>query len=576
MLNAGRFVLRVSRCPRASFTFRAFCAATLLAGNGAVVYAADASPPAATPASPVPTATPAAAPANTTVAPIPASAEGPAGGSPVPNTISQLGGGRGGRGGRGSGVTPEMTTAALAATPAIPAGPYQPTWDSVSAHQIPQWFVDAKFGISMHWGLYSVPAHGSEWYFQHMYDDAATREWHTEHYGSPDKFGYKDFIPLFTASKWDPDAWAALFKKSGAKYVMPSAEHHDGFALWDSQANKYNAFNMGPHRDLIGDLAAAVRKQGLKFGVTNHSMEHFNFVTDPGPDVPNDLHDPQWADFYSVADRSPAAHQKFLTQWVLQNYELIDKYKLDILWWDNGVNGREYDPLKLAVFAYFYNRAAQWGKDVTMDTKGNASLGGAVEDYERQSRAPTTIQTEEFEVHDSPGYRWGYLDNDTYQGLGWMIGRLVENVSKNGNFLFNIGPKADGTIPDEEVNLLLGMGEWLDVNGDAIYATRAWTTFGEGPNIEGRNRYSAQDIRFTTKGDTLYAIVMGWPDSGQVTIASLATGASSPGKVAKVEMLGHDGALDFTQDATGLTVKFPADKPCDIAYALKITGLKLK
>ncbi len=480
-------------------------------------------------------------------------------------------------------TTPEVVAAALADTPALPAGPYETTWDSVSKHPIPDWYQDGKFGISMHWGIYSVPAHGSEWYDKNMVGDKGTYAWHVQNFGTLDKFGYKDFIPLFTAAKWDPDAWAALFKKSGAKYVMPSAEHHDGFALWDSTVNKYNAKAMGPKRDLIGDLAAAVHKVGLKFGVTNHSMEHFTFVNPtaiPAEVLADlqakklDLYDPAWADFYSVADRSDAACQKFLTNWVKQNDELIDQYKLDALWWDNGVNGRIFDPLKLKVIAYFYNRATAWGKEVQMLTKGDASLGGHVEDYERQSRMPKDIQPAEFEVHDSPGHRWCYLTDDTYAGLDWGLGHLIEAVCRNGNFLLNIGPKPDGTIPDQEIALLTGMGKWLDVNGDAIYGTRAWSKAGEGDMV--MSKYTPKEIRFTTKGDTLYAIVMAWPADGSVVVTSLATGAAPAGKIAKVELLGHPGNLDFTQDADGLKVKFPADKPCDFAYALKITGLKLK
>jgi alpha-L-fucosidase len=488
------------------------------------------------------------------------------------------------RGQQGPNTTAEVVAAANKDVPAMPAGPYQPTWDSVAKHAIPDWYKDGKFGISMHWGLYSVPAHGSEWYDKNMYGDAATYAWHVQKFGPLDKFGYKDFIPLFTAKNFNADEWAALFKKSGAKYVMPSAEHHDGFALWDSAVDPYNAKAMGPKQDLIGELAAAVHKQGLKFGVTNHSMEHFTFVNPKAvpPDVlaelqakKLDLYDPAWADFYSVTDRSDAATQKFLTNWVKQNYELIDKYKLDALWWDNGVNPRVFDPLKLDVFAYFYNRAAAEGREVQLITKGNASEGGHVEDYERQSRMPRDIQTAEFEVHDSPGHRWGYLENDNYAGTGWGVGRLVEAVCRNGNFLLNIGPTADGTIPQQEVDLLLGMGKWLDVNGEAIYGTRAWTIPGEGKMV--MSHYTPEEIRFTTKGDTLYAMVMAWPQDGQVTITSLASGAATlpAGKVEKVELLGNNGPLEFSQDKDGLKVKLPAQKPGDYAYALKITGLDL-
>jgi alpha-L-fucosidase len=246
------------------------------------------------------------------------------------------------------------------------------------------------------------------------------------------------------------------------------------------------------------------------------------------------------------------------------------------LWWDNGVNSREYDPLKLKVFAYFYNRALEWGKDVTMVTKGQASLGGHVQDYERQQRAPTTIQEKPFETHDSPFQRWGYLTDAQYWNVDTVIYRLVENVCRNGNLLLNLAPRPDGTIPDEQKQLLLATGKWLDVNGEAIYGTRPWIKLGEaeGPlTLERGQRYSGKDIRFTTKGDTLYAIFMAWPGE-QAVITSLATGVAPAGKIEKIELLGHKGALEFKQDAEGLKVKMPAEKPCDYAFALKITGLK--
>jgi len=462
-----------------------------------------------------------------------------------------------------------MGAFAQATSPAAVDGPFKPTRESVSAHKPVQWYNDAKFGISMHWGLFSVPAHQSEWYVQHMYGDAAIAKWHAEHFGPQDKFGYKDFMPMFTLAKWDPDEWAQLFKDSGAKYVMPTVEHHDGFSLWDSSVNRFNAKNFGPKRDIVLEMSTAIRKQSLKFGACNHSMEHFNFIN-PMPGLKTDLYDPDWKDFYSVADRSAAARQRFNANWLAKNIELIEKYELDTLWWDNGANGRNYDPLKLQVFAHFYNRALQWGKDVQMITKGNCSLGGHVEDYERQQRGATTIQAAPFEVHDSPGSRWCYLTDDHLWPSFDVIWRIVENTSKNGNLLLNIGPKPDGTIGDDYKRLLTDAGKWLKVNGEAIYATRPWKKFGEGKSLNNNPRYTAEDIRFTTKGDALYAIFLAWPQ-GEGVVTSLGTAA---GKVSKVEMLGS-GELKFSQDEGGLKVTMPADKPCDFAYALKISGLKL-
>jgi alpha-L-fucosidase len=464
---------------------------------------------------------------------------------------------------------------AASATPAAePTGPFKPDWDSIRANYVyPEWFRDAKFGIFLHWGLYSVPAHGSEWYVLHMYNDAPTIQWHTDHFGAPDKFGYKDFIPLFKAENFHPDQWAELFRKAGAKYVMPTAEHHDGFAMWDSALTKWNAKNMGPHRDLVGDLAAAVRKQGLKFGVSNHRMEHYSFIK-PSPGLKTDLDDPEWAEFYSVANRSPEAYRKFLADWVARNKELIDKYQPDTLYFDNGVNSRDLDPQKLEVAAYYYNRAREWKKQVTILTKDAAYLAGTVKDYEREQRGPVTMQADPWEVDDSVGYRWGYLTDDDAHNSYWHVGdivwRLVENVSRNGNLLLNFGPRADGTFDDKQIALMEGIGKWLDVNGEAIYKTRPWVKFGEGAAINNRPAYTGSDIRFITNGNTLYAILMAWPGEKAV-ITSLAQA-----KITQVELLGHKGVLKFTQNAQGLTVTMPAEQPCQYAFALKISGLNLK
>jgi alpha-L-fucosidase len=464
-------------------------------------------------------------------------------------------------------TTPEIVAQAAAAGAPIPAGPIAPTWDSLkTSYTVPGWFRDAKFGIFMHWGLYAVPAHASEWYEKHMYGNPEITKWHTDKFGPPDKFGYKDFIPMFTCSNWDPNAWAKLFKQAGAKIVIPTAEHHDGFALWDSAVNPWNAKQMGPHRDLIGDLGKAVRKQGLKFGISNHGIEHFTFIQ-PTPGVSNDLYDPNWKDFYSVADRSDAACEKFLESWVAQNEELIDKYRPDILWFDNGVNDRIFDPLKLKVAAYYYNRAAKWDKNVSLSTKGYGSPGGAaylegsIMDFERSSRMPKTLTDFPWQVDEPVLYRFGYTENSSIASADGCVRLLVEATSKNGALLLNISPKGDGTIPDDQQKLLLQIGAWLHVNGEAIYATRPWKQFGEG---------GSRGIRFTTKGNNLYAISLAWPTNG-INIASLAT-TNVAGKVKSVTLLGHKGKLDFSQDEAGLKINLPAEKPCDYAWVFKITS----
>ena len=460
-------------------------------------------------------------------------------------------------------TTPEIVAQAAAAGASVPPGPFAPTWDSISTnYHLPDWFRDAKFGIFMHWGLYAVPAHASEWYEKHMYGNLPITQWHTEHFGAPDKFGYKDFIPLFTCSNWNPDAWATLFKQAGAKFIIPTAEHHDGFALWDSKVNPWNAKQMGPHRDLIGDLGKAVRKQGLKFGVSNHGIEHFTFIQ-PTAGVTNDLYDPKWKDFYSVSDRSDDAVEKFLESWVAQNEELIDQYQPDILWFDNGVNSRVFDLIKLKVAAYYYNRAAKWGKEVSLSTKDGAYRFGSIKDFERSSRAPKELVDYPWQVDEPVLYRFGYTEGSPITTADRTVRLLVDCASKNGGLLLNISPRADGTIPDDQQKLLRQIGAWLDVNGAAIYGTRPWIKFSENK------------IRFTTKGSTLYAVSLDWPANG-INIASLSSTNSGIGKISGVTLLGHHGALDFLQDESGLKIRLPAEKPCDYAYSFEITGTKLK
>jgi alpha-L-fucosidase len=464
----------------------------------------------------------------------------------------------------------EAVAAAVARLPAIPPGPFEPTWASIRAHyQDPEWFRDAKFGIMMHWGIYSVPAHGSEWYVRYMYGgNAGIMAWHTKHYGPPTVFGYKDFLPLFTAAKWDPDAWAELFKEAGARYVIASGEHHDGFSNWASDINRYNAKNYGPKRDLVGDLLAAVRKVGLKTGVANHSNAHFNFI----PPLPgSDQYDPEWAAFYSVADRSDAAYAKFLETWVTKNMELVDKYQPDMLWFDMNGGDRSWDPLKVRVAAYYYNRAATWGKPVAISAKGESFLAGVVMDYERQGRAPKRLTDFVWQPDDPIADKFGYVEAPDATGKlaglplkspGSLVHHLVVNVSRNGNLLLNISPKADGTIPEAQQQVLRAIGRWLGVNGEAIYGTRPWKMSEEG------------SVHFTTKGQTLYAISLTWP-TNELMIPALGRDKGLEGKVDAVELLGHAGTLQFTQGAEGLKVSFPAEKPCDYCYALKISGLKL-
>ena len=483
-------------------------------------------------------------------------------------------------------------------TPMAP-GPVKPTWDSLREnYKVPSWFRGAKFGIFMHFGIFSVPAHGNEWYEKFLYaggndsvlkvlggNDFAldansgpnsTRAWHTEHFGPPDQFGYKDFIPMFKAEHFDADAWAALFQKAGARYVMPGAQHHENFAMWDSNVTPFNSMQMGPKRDIIGELAVAVRKHGMKLGVANHGIENFEFINPPlelaekMKEEKTDLYDPKWVDFYNYADRSNAAMKRFLVNWYERNVELIDKYQPDLIYFDNGVDQRHIDPLKLQIAAYYYNRAKSWGKEVSFTTKKaafapsgtNTKTIASILDFE--GGPPDGIRGGSWVVDRPIGTRsWGYVDGLKANSPQTVIGWLVDTVSKNGTLLLNVSPKADGTIPQDQQDTLLAVGKWLETNGEAIYDTHAWTRFEE----TGKDH-----IYFTVKEHNLYAIVTGKSAGTEVAISSLPQGGPA-GSGRSVVLLGG-AALRYRQDAAGLTVTLPDPAERKEAFVLKITGLK--
>lgn len=468
-------------------------------------------------------------------------------------------------------------------------GPFQPTWESLRAnYRAPVWYRGAKFGIFMHFGIFSVPAHKNEWYEKYMYaggsdstlkDMKATAggvpDWHAEHFGSPEKFGYKDFIPMFKAEKFDAEAWAELFKRAGAQFVMPGAQHHENFAMWDSQVTPFNSVKMGPHLDFIRQMAKAVRKRGMKLGIANHGIENYQFINPPEAvlaemkETHADLADPKWADFYNVVGRSDARLQAFLVNWYQRNVELIDKYQPDLLYFDNGIDQRYLDPLKLQVAAYYYNRAKGWGKEVSLTTKKasyapsgkNTEMIGSIVDFE--GRTPPGIRTGLWQEDKPIGSTWGYTDGMHVDGPGTVLNTLCDVVSKNGTLLLNVSPMADGTIPQAQQDTLLAVGKWLGVNGEAIYDTHAWVK----PNESGKPK-----IYFTVKGETLYAIVMGKGAAEEVLISSV---AGVEGKVRAVGLLGGKGELAFEQEAGGLRVKLPAGATGDLPYVLKITGLKM-
>ncbi|HTQ28164.1 MAG TPA: alpha-L-fucosidase, partial [Puia sp.] len=297
----------------------------------------------------------------------------------------------------------------------FPQEKFQPTWESLNTHRTPEWYRDAKFGIFIHWGVYSVPAFGSEWYPRKMYDrGSAEYKHHIETYGSQDKFGYKDFIPLFTAQHFDPVAWAALFKKSGARYVVPVAEHHDGFAMYHTDLSRWNAFNMGPKRDIIGELAAALRKEGLIFGVSSHRIEHWFFMN-TGRGYASDVNDPAYADLYGPAKKeSDSLTPEYMNDWLLRSTELVNKYHPQLFWFDWWIEQPAMEPYRKSFAAYYYNQALAWGRGVVLNYKNKSFPdSAAVLDLERGKLEG--IRALPWQTDDAVGYQsWGYVEGEHY------------------------------------------------------------------------------------------------------------------------------------------------------------------
>jgi alpha-L-fucosidase len=466
---------------------------------------------------------------------------------------------------------------------------FQPTWASLNNYQIPDWFRDAKFGIFIHWGVYSVPAFESEWYPRNMYlKDSKEYKHHIEKYGPQSKFGYKDFIPMFKAEKFDAAKWIELFKKAGAKYIVPVAEHHDGFAMYNTALSRWNAVLMGPKRDVIGELAEASRKAGLLFGLSSHRIEHWWFMGG-GRNFDADVNDSAYADFYGPAQKSspfdsaskvPVMTPEYMNDWLLRSTELVNKYHPDLVWFDWWIEQKEMEPYRKSFASFYYNKAIEWNKEVVINFKHESYPGNsAVLDVER-GKLPG-IRLLAWQTDDAIGNKsWGFTNDNTFKTPQYVITNLIDIVSKNGNLLLNIGPRSDGTITDEETNVLLGTGKWLAVNGEAIYGTRPWKIYGEGPTesasgeFKTQKPFTAEDIRFTTKSDTLYAITLSLPAPKESVIIRSVSLKSNNGTIANVELTGSDEKLNWSQKKDALIIKPPAGYPSENAVAFRITFKK--
>ncbi|HEY1202212.1 MAG TPA: alpha-L-fucosidase [Niastella sp.] len=503
-------------------------------------------------------------------------------------------------------------------------GPFQPTWESLQGYTVPEWYRNAKFGIWAHWGPQCEPEHG-DWYGRGMYEEGSDHyKYHVQKYGHPSKFGFKDVIHQWKADKWEPEQLVALYKRVGAKYFFAMANHHDNLDLWNSKYQSWNSVNVGPKKDLIAGWAKAAKKQGLPFGVSVHASHAWMWFepaqgsdkSGPLAGVPYDGKitkadgkgawwagmDPQelYAQNHALSDGyhwewekgSSVPSKAYCDKFLKRTMELIDKYEPELLYLDDTVLPfHGLNDVGLQIAAHHYNQSMKRNKG-----KLNAVVNGKilnemqrkcmVWDIERgQSNViePFTWQT------DTCIGGWHYdkrvYENKSYKSAQTVIQTLADIVSKNGNLLLNIPVKGNGSIDDQEVAILEEIAAWMKINAECIFDTKPWKIFGEGPATtevaklsgpgfnEGKNKpFTAADMRFTTKGDTLYAIVFGWPDDGKVKIKSLSDGnVLRPGAVSRVELVGG-GELRFQRNSEALEVTLPENRSA-LAYAnvLKIS-----
>ncbi|WP_405799530.1 alpha-L-fucosidase [Streptomyces sp. NBC_01506] len=470
-------------------------------------------------------------------------------------------------------------------------GEYTPTWGSVDQHPpAPEWFQDAKFGIYFHWGVFSVPAFGNEWYPRSMYEfGKGTYKHHTATYGAPSTWPYHNFIdgakdlsgnhvqfaPKLKSQggNFDPDEWVQLFVDAGARFAGPVAEHHDGYSMWDSQVNEWNSVAKGPKLDLLGLFTTAIRAKGLKLLVAMHHAYNFNGFYQWAPAQT----DGSLKKLYGQQGRAEANQL-----WYDKLKEVVDQAQPDILWQDFALDDVD-ETQRLNFLSYYFNQADDWGREVVATYKDGFNDKGEVFDYERGG--PADLTTPYWLTDDSlSSNSWSHTGGIRYYSIQQMLHSFLDRISKNGNVLLNIAPKADGTIPQAQRDILLGMGDHLNRFGESVYETRAWSVYGEGPTKMGGGSFhqpvagTAQDIRFTRNkaNNVLYATVLGWPGSS-LTIRTLGSERFPLSSPPSAQLLGTTAGtyIDLarpTQDSSGLRVALPSSAPYQAnAYVLKLT-----
>jgi alpha-L-fucosidase len=470
---------------------------------------------------------------------------------------------------------------------------FQPDFQSLEkVNPVPEWFKDAKFGIYFHWGVYSVPAFSNEWYPRSMYiKGSIENKHHVEVYGDPSQWPYNYFItgakdkkgnfiqfaPKLKSQggKFDPEEWAQLFADAGAKFAGPVAEHHDGFSLWASKVNPWNAKDMGPKLDLVGLLTNAIRRKNLKIILSMHHAYNITGYYEPVPKTD----DPKLQMLFGQQGK-----EKNEAFWLAKHKEIIDNYKPDIIWQDFNLHVIS-QPILLQFLSYYYNKANEWHKEVVATFKDGLNTKCAVLDYERGG--PPDITDNYWLTDDAiSSSSWCYTEGIGYYSKKQILHGFIDRISKNGNLLLNISPKADGTIPQEQKDVLLAMGSWIKKYGEAVYRTRAWEKYGEGPTkmggahgvmgapVEG----TANDVRYTRSKDstTLYAILLGW-EKGQkeVVLKSLSSDRIDCKNLYSVKLINGKAKyyqpLTFKQNKEGLIISLPERSFEEMAYVLKLS-----
>lgn len=474
---------------------------------------------------------------------------------------------------------------------------FEPTWESVQRYTCPEWFRDAKFGIYAHWGVYSAArgTRNTDWYGRNMYKKGHPNyEDHLRNHGPVDKFGYKDLIPLFTGENFNADEWVDLYIEAGARFAGPVGEHADGFSMWASKVNPWNAAAMGPKRDIVAEMEEAVRKRGLKFLVSMHHQWLWGWF--PTWDEGTDCADPKYASLYGpkyppTAQGKqlpnghfdnlyayPAPSEEFERVWLEKIREVVEGYSPDLLWFDNRMTILT-EKIRKEMVAMYLNHGLERDQEVVLTYKRpDLMLGAGTVDLER-ARMPDIFPEPWLTDTSISRTSWSYAEDIEYYSPDRLIDDLVDIVSKNGCLLLNIAPAPDGTIPEEQKPILREIGAWLRLNGEAIYGSRPWLLFGEGPTKtpEGHladlhfNGFTEKDIRFTTNNGYLYAIALGWPEKdGRIVIESLGAARYNDG-VKAVSLIGHDGELSWKVEPDGLVIELPEKRPCDYAYVFRIT-----